>query len=680
MTTRSPIRRFAADLFELLGSMRFAVSLLMFICVASIIGTVLEQNDATNAYLDRFGPFWFALFDKFSVWYVYNSWWFLCIMAFLVVSTSICLTRNTPKFIRDARSFREYVRGSSLRAFPHRLEGSSAASVADTQSQVQQLLGKLGYRYKVRQDDDAVMVAAKKGSANRLGFIFAHASIVVICVGGLLDSELPIRMQTWLAGKMPITENMLISEVPDTGRMSLRNPSFEAHMLVPEGAQSSNALINYGNGVFVQPLPFSIRLKKFYVDYYSTGMPSSFKSEVIVTDHETGETSEHLIEVNEPLHYKGVTLYQSSLDDGGSKVNLQGYALNGSKNQPFSVSGTVGKQSELVMRGDQQRRLELDIAELRIINVEDLSGNVAPQPKAMIEHVAAVTGSAAGRNNDNLTNVGPSVRYRLIGEDGQSVEFINYMQPILLDDSRVFLAGVRRSGAEEFRYIRFPVDADNSVDEFMDLRAATSDRELVRQAAKRFAAANASDQLDAPMLVKAAQGALESFVHDGFNGIIQNVPEQDRERVLDFAIPMIQMTLTELRDIVRARTGREALPTTGKGAHEADQWMQVALLAFANLPDYPAPVFLTLENFEHVQASVFQATRSPGKLTVYLGSLFLVIGVFSMFYIRDRRIWVWIRPEGDHATVTAAMTSQRRNMDFQQEFNRVKQAFKRLIT
>src|SRR5699024_11461817 len=107
------------------------------------------------------------------------------------------------------------------------------------------------------------------------------------------------------------------------------------------------------------------------------------------------------------------------------------------------------------------------------------------------------------------------VRYRLIGEDGQSVEFINYMQPIMLDGSRVFLAGVRRSGAEEFRYIRFPVDAKNSVDEFMDLRAATHDKELVGQAAKRFAAANTSDQLDAPMLVKAAEGELEAFVHEG---------------------------------------------------------------------------------------------------------------------------------------------------------------------
>src|SRR5690606_29616905 len=129
-----------------------------------------------------------------------------------------------------------------------------------------------------------LMLAAKKGGANRLGYIFAHTAIVIICIGGLLDSELPIRLQVWLGGKVPITQNMLISEVPDSGRLPGANPSFRANMMVPEGSQSSSGIVTVGNGVLVQPLPFTLKLDKFVVDYYSTGMPSSFKSEVEVTD------------------------------------------------------------------------------------------------------------------------------------------------------------------------------------------------------------------------------------------------------------------------------------------------------------------------------------------------------------------------------------------------------------
>src|SRR3546814_7479871 len=65
--------------------MRFAVSLLMFVCIASLIGTVLTQNQDPNVYVDQFGPSWFTVFDKFSLWHIYNSWWFLLIMTFLVV-------------------------------------------------------------------------------------------------------------------------------------------------------------------------------------------------------------------------------------------------------------------------------------------------------------------------------------------------------------------------------------------------------------------------------------------------------------------------------------------------------------------------------------------------------------------------------------------------------------------
>lgn len=656
--------------------MRFAVSLLMFICVASLIGTVLPQNQAASTYIDQFGPFWFALFDKFSIWHIYNNWWFLLIMAFLVVSTSICLFRNAPKMLKDARSFREYVRGSSLRSFHHRVEAVSPLSADQSVQRMQQWLGANGYKFKLRQDGDGTIVAAKKGSANRFGYIFAHAAIVIICVGGLLDSELPVRLQVWLGGKQPITSNMLISEVPESGRLSAANPSFRANMLVPEGSSTGSGIVAVDDGVLVQPLPFSLKLNKFMVDYYSTGMPSSFKSDVEITDPATGKSFNQVIEVNEPLRYKGVTVYQSSFDDGGSKLDLVGYPLTGSDNTPFELNGVVGKPAEIPAG---MGALALDLTGLRVINVENLSVG-EPQPKAMLEHVAAVTGSAAGAKNENLRNVGPSVQYRVTGRDGQSHEYNNYMLPMVLDGSSVFLAGVRETPAQSYRYMRIPADANHSVAEFMSLRSALHDPALRTEAATRFAQKNAETDMQRPLLLKAAQGALDAFSEGGFNAIVDRVPPAEREKVLGFAVPMIQLSLAELRNIARVNAGQAALDFTGPNAAADARWTQQALLALANLPDYPAPVFMTLKNFQQIEASVFQVARSPGKNTVYLGCIFLVLGVFSMFYIRDRRIWVWVKPQGSGSQVLAAMTSQRRTLDFNHEFDRFKEDFKRLTT
>jgi len=51
-----------------------------------------------------------------------------------------------------------------------------------------------------------------------------------------------------------------------------------------------------------------------------------------------------------------------------------------------------------------------------------------------------------------------------------------------------------------------------------------------------------------------------------------------------------------------------------------------------------------------------------------------------MFYVRDRRIWVWLRPI-EHAggtSVLAAMTSQKRTLDFNREFEQLQLALARL--
>jgi len=153
--------------------MRFAISLLMFICVASLIGTVLAQNQPANTYIDQFGPYWFEFFDHFSIWSIYNSGWFMVIMTFLVVSTTLCVIRNAPKMIREMRTFKEHVRGGSLKAFPHRVELESAGAPEHNREQVQGWLQSQGYAVRVRQDDDgSMMMAAKKGSANKLGYIF----------------------------------------------------------------------------------------------------------------------------------------------------------------------------------------------------------------------------------------------------------------------------------------------------------------------------------------------------------------------------------------------------------------------------------------------------------------------------------------------------------------------------
>lgn len=283
-------RRWLSDAVELLSSMRFAISLLTVISIASIVGTVVTQNEPMPNYVNQFGPFWFEIFAHFSIYSVYSAWWFLLIMAFLVTSTSLCIARNAPKMLKDMKSWRESVREQSLRNFHHHVEWSAQQGGEQFAAQVARIVASDGYQVKLVQKGEATLLTAKQGAANKLGYIFAHSAIVIICVGGLLDSSLPIRAQQWLFDKEAFIGNGIIAEIPERHRLGLGNLTFRGNTFIPEGSASKTAIIPVGEGVMIQELPFTLQLEKFVVDFYSTGMPKLFASNVIVTDHETGKS------------------------------------------------------------------------------------------------------------------------------------------------------------------------------------------------------------------------------------------------------------------------------------------------------------------------------------------------------------------------------------------------------
>ena len=679
MKTRRP----AVDAtVELLSSMRFAISLLTMIAIASVIGTVMKQNEPMANYVNQFGPFWFEVFNKAGLYAVYSAWWFLGIMGFLVVSTTLCIVRNTPKMMKDMRSWRENVREQSLLNFHHKNDWNSPLPRAALAQQMAQRLGHAGYQARIVEKEHATLVTAKRGAGAKFGYIFAHSAIVIICVGGLLDSDMPIRFQEWFMGKSPFAGSGVIAEIPAQHRLGLGNPTYRANTAIPEGQASNTAIIPRADGVLIQELPFTILLKKFNIDFYSTGMPKLFASEVEVKDHASGEVVKAVIEVNKPLLYKGLAIYQSSFEDGGSKLKLTGFPMAGADTTPFAIAGEVGGNTPL------GKEYTVEWSGFRPFNVENLASQDAravTQGKSLQEQFAQGldkhTGSAGrNANNKDLKNVGPSVQYKLRDKTGQAREFQNYMQPVTVDGATVFLAGVRSNPSDAFSFLRIPSDDAHTVNEWMRLRAALTDPALRDAAAKRYAERAAPKGPNAETLREqieaSAQKSLTLFAGDskaaGFLAIsqfLEKVPEAGREKTAEVFMKILNGSLWELWQAARAKSG---LPEVSADENHG-RWLLLATNALSDAFFYGAPVYLQLDEFVEVKASVFQVTRSPGKNVVYLGCALLVLGVFSMFYIRERRLWVWIKDGADGAEALMAMSTQRKTLDFEREFETLKE-------
>lgn len=680
-------RRWLADAVELLSSMRFAISLLTLISIASIIGTVLKQNEPMTNYVNQFGPFWFAVFAKLNLYGLYSTWWFLLIMTFLVISTSLCLIRNAPKMLKDMRSWRENVREQSLRNFHHKAEWQTRLTRAELTTQTLARIAAHGYKAKVVEKENATLIAAKQGAANKWGYIFAHSSIIIICLGGMLDSELPIRIQKLIFDKTSFAGNGVIAQVPAQHRLGLGNPTFRGNTLIPEGSSSSAAIIPQQDGVLIQDLPFTIQLKKFVIDFYSTGMPKLFASDVVVTDHENGKVFAATIKVNEPLIYRGVAVYQSSFEDGGSKLKLAGYPMQGVAHAAFAMQGEVGNTSPL--EASKGGDYTVEWSGFRAFNIENMAQNgqdvraVNPKQSFMASSLDKHLGSAAkNANNKDLKNVGPSVQYKLRDKNGQAREYNNYMQPVLVDDAYVFLAGVRDSPSEPFRFLRIPADDNDTVEEWMRLRAAILNPDLRALAAQRYAkralpatrtdASTLRTQLQASSLkgLTIFGGDTQEAGYIAVSKFLEKIPPQDQEKAADIFMKILNGSLWDLWQVAREKDGLKAIEPDEKHG----RFLQLATNAFSDAFFYGAPVYLQLQGFDEVKASVLQVTRSPGKNIVYFGCLLLVLGVFSMFYIRERRLWIWIKSEGDGSShALMAVSSQRKTLDFEKEFEVLKQ-------
>ncbi|WP_159880286.1 cytochrome c biogenesis protein ResB [Aquitalea denitrificans] len=659
-------------LYELFSSMRFAIGLLTILAIASIIGTVLKQNEPYPNYAFEFGQYWFAVFEQLGLYDVYHSGWFLTILAFLVLSTTLCIVRNGPGFIKDMKAYREKASDNSLAAMKHSVEIDAAGS---DPAILRAYLRAQGWRWREHlRADGSLVLAAKKGAASKLGYFFAHIALVVICIGGLMDGNLPLKLAEMVGSVVPETRDIPQSQIPPQSRLSTSNLSFRGNVTIAEGKSGDVIFLNSGNGYLVQDLPFTVTLKKFYVDYYSNGMPKLFASDIAVTDKATGKVTEAQVKVNHPLIVDGVAIYQASFGDGGSPLSFKAWNLDAPQMTPVTIKGISMAGQPLRANG---KDYSLEFGELRVFNIENMGGkNTDGGDKSLSQRMQD---AREVKHEKQLKNIGPSVTFKLRDKQGQAVEFHHYMAPIQQDGASYLVAGVRNKVSDPFQYLRLPLDDSMSLDSFMRLRTAFMNPALYDEIAKRTTAKAMQGSAISPAMqqqfANSVKWILGRFAQGGFVALEQfldeKVPQDKRQAVAQTYVKILQGAVVDVMDVADAKAGIKPVAMDGKRY----RFLLDSLVGISALHDYNAPVFLQLQGFDQVQASGLQLTRSPGKNLVYLGSLMLVIGIVLMFYVREIRLWIRCAP----GSVRVAMSSNRHKRDLDADFRRHSEAIQQLV-
>lgn len=585
-------------MIALLRSMRFAVAVLCVVALAATIGSVLLQNQPTAEYVGKYGVHWTAVLRLAGLFDVYHAPWFLALLGFMATSTALCLWQRTPAMWREMRGFRAGRSRASLLRVPHHAAWPlDRVSASAAHPALRTLVGDAGFA--LRQEalagtDGGWVLAARRGMGRRAGYVLVHGAMVLICVGGLVDGNLPLQWRLWRGEATPAPLHLAPQDAPAAARLPANGGSWRAMLTVPEGGSAASAILAAGDGYLGQPLPFEVRLKRFSLEQHANGQPRDFASEIEI--HDGDRVIPLTLRVNQPASHRGITLYQSGFDDGGSTVALR---LGGDIKRL-----RIGEQAALLVGGES---VTLEPVELRTVNV--LARDALP-----------ASWKRLARPGERSVDVGPSVLLRVRDRQGQAEEWLSYQKPFEIDGKRWFVFGRRAAASADMAYLRLPADRQGSLDGYRAWSAALNDP-AARQAAAAAVAAGSRDPRLAATLRASADHLLARYAEDGLPGIAQMVdaaPEGGAGLVLDLL--------------------RHAAARLAPGM--PPELLNDSLLAYSEARAMRMTALAELEGFTEVQASVLQVTRAPGAGLVYLGAFLLALGVITMTFIRERRLWL----------------------------------------
>jgi cytochrome c biogenesis protein len=295
----------ADRIWKFFSSVKLAVVLLIILAVVSVIGTVIQQNQAPEDYLREYSQGTVELFEALGFFDLYHTWWFVLILLMITANLTICTLERFPYAWKAMRAPLKTLDEDGYKAAPFKKDimvkgGMEQAELAA----IKALQGKR-YSHVVAKEQGTINLASQKGAYSRMGVYITHVSIILIFTGALTGAFFGFK------GFLNLPEGEASNVV------YLRNEPLWDKIMDGFGISKSPVVHDRRGGVPAMPIGFYVRCDDFEVDYYQnagrpTGMPSEYWSQLSVYDLRQQKIFDKRIRVNDPLSHHGITFYQSS--------------------------------------------------------------------------------------------------------------------------------------------------------------------------------------------------------------------------------------------------------------------------------------------------------------------------------------------------------------------------------
>ncbi|MBN2438688.1 MAG: cytochrome c biogenesis protein ResB [Deltaproteobacteria bacterium] len=260
---------------DFFSSIRLTMVLLAAIALGALLGTIIPQQQAAEAFSARLQPAVLAIFQAFQLFNVYRSAWFILLLVLLAVNLITCSLDRFPAAWRQFRGGAAPDGTQRLADLPPERIVATALPPAEEAARLEALLRKRCRRIQKMETPRGVILDGGKNAFSRFGVFVVHLGVLLLIAGGLAGAIFGIQ----------------------------------GHVEIAEG-ETSNTLAFRG-GKPPQSLPFSIRCDRFTVEHYENGVPKVFRSDLtFIRDGKT--VLQGALLVNHPIAFGGLRFYQSS--------------------------------------------------------------------------------------------------------------------------------------------------------------------------------------------------------------------------------------------------------------------------------------------------------------------------------------------------------------------------------
>jgi cytochrome c biogenesis protein len=264
-----------SKIWNFFTSVKLTIVLLFCLAATSIIGTLIPQNADPQAYFQAFGPMLYRLFSLFDLFDMYHSWWFQLLILALTANIIVCSIDRMSANRRILFVKNPLFNLGKFRNLKHREKFADNRPTEALKNVCEDFVRRRFRFCKVETTDRGFAVFGEKGRWTRFGVYTVHFSVVLLLIGALIGSIF----------------------------------GFEGFVNIPEG-ESANQ-IRLRNKPEMMQLGFTIRCDDYFESYYDNGSPKEFRSSLTILEQGVPVLSKDIV-VNDPLSYKGISIYQSS--------------------------------------------------------------------------------------------------------------------------------------------------------------------------------------------------------------------------------------------------------------------------------------------------------------------------------------------------------------------------------